>query len=98
MLRTAHGTFIGSLRLESKKPQQVFIESELKFGASTRTYIIRERPAQTNMHFSALDISAGENNRDSSFSENDLSNSHNNSLLPESEAELDVIEFFYNSY
>ena len=40
----AHGTFIGTIRLGSKQPQQVPIDSELHFGASSRRYIIRERP------------------------------------------------------
>ena len=40
----AHGTYIGSIRLEGKKPQQVPIDSEIHFGASTRKYVIRERP------------------------------------------------------
>lgn len=40
----AHGTFIGTLRLEKRKPTPVPIDSELRFGASTRHYIIRERP------------------------------------------------------
>lgn len=40
----AHGTYIGHIRLESKKPQQVPIDSEIHFGASTRIYMIRERP------------------------------------------------------
>lgn len=40
----AHGTFIGSLRLEAYKPTQLPIGSNFHFGASTRTYIIRERP------------------------------------------------------
>ncbi|ESO03369.1 hypothetical protein HELRODRAFT_100131 [Helobdella robusta] len=43
-LGSTHGTFIGQLRLEPKKPQQVPIDSLMHFGASTRTYIIRERP------------------------------------------------------
>ena len=41
---SAHGTFIGSLQLDSKKPQQVPIDSQIHFGASTRIYTIRERP------------------------------------------------------
>ena len=41
---STHGTYIGRIRLESKKPTQVHIDSTLSFGASTRTYIIRERP------------------------------------------------------
>jgi hypothetical protein len=44
LLFIAHGTFIGSLRLESHKPTQLPIDSTFHFGASTRYYIIRERP------------------------------------------------------
>ena len=40
-LGSAHGSFIGNVKLEHNKPQQVFIDSQLKFGASTRVYIIR---------------------------------------------------------
>lgn len=43
-LGSTHGTFIGTIRLELNKPQQVPLDSELHFGASTRIYIIRERP------------------------------------------------------
>ncbi|WAR23306.1 PP1R8-like protein [Mya arenaria] len=43
-LGSTHGTYIGHIRLESKKPQQIPIDSEIHFGASTRIYIIRERP------------------------------------------------------
>lgn len=40
----AHGTFLGHIRLEAHKPQQVPIDSTISFGASTRTYTIREKP------------------------------------------------------
>lgn len=43
-LGSTHGTFIGSLRLEPHKPTQLPIDSVFHFGASTRNYIIRERP------------------------------------------------------
>lgn len=43
-LGSTHGTFIGSLRLEAYKPTQLPIDSSFHFGASTRNYIIRERP------------------------------------------------------
>jgi len=43
-LGSTHGTFIGSLRLEGYKPTQLPIDSGFHFGASTRNYIIRERP------------------------------------------------------
>lgn len=32
------------MRLERQKPTQVPLDSTLSFGASTRTYILRERP------------------------------------------------------
>lgn len=41
---TAHGSYLGSIRLEPNKPQQVPLDSTIRFGASTRTYIVRERP------------------------------------------------------
>lgn len=41
---SAHGTYIGNLRLEANKPTQLPIDSTFHFGASTRYYIIRERP------------------------------------------------------
>jgi len=43
-LGSTHGTYIGSLRLEGYKPTQLPIGSNFHFGASTRMYIIRERP------------------------------------------------------
>ncbi|XP_063237571.1 nuclear inhibitor of protein phosphatase 1 isoform X2 [Bacillus rossius redtenbacheri] len=43
-LGSTHGTYIGSLRLEANKPTQLPIDSTFHFGASTRYYIIRERP------------------------------------------------------
>jgi len=43
-LGSTHGTFIGSLRLEAYKPTQLPIDSSFHFGASTRNYILRERP------------------------------------------------------
>ncbi|KAK3612703.1 hypothetical protein CHS0354_042230 [Potamilus streckersoni] len=43
-LGSTHGTYIGHIRLESKKPQHVPIDSEIHFGASSRIYVIRERP------------------------------------------------------
>lgn len=48
-LGSVHGTYIGRIGLESNKPQQVPIDSEIHFGASTRIYVIRERPQQTAM-------------------------------------------------
>merc|ERR1739844_151454 len=43
-LGSTHGTFIGNILLEKHKPTQLQIDSRFRFGASTRQYIIRERP------------------------------------------------------
>ena len=72
---TAHGTFIGHIRLESKKPQQVPLDSEIHFGASTRIYIIRERPQP---------MAQGEEGDKQGEKEGNLLG------LPETETELDV--------
>ncbi|XP_043462971.1 nuclear inhibitor of protein phosphatase 1 [Leptopilina heterotoma] len=47
-LGSTHGTYIGNMRLESNKPTQLPIDSTFHFGASTRYYIIRERPQTGN--------------------------------------------------
>ena len=43
-LFSAHGTFIGTVRLEANKPTQLPVDSVFKFGESTRRYVLRERP------------------------------------------------------
>nr|CAG4637820.1 EOG090X07CE [Chydorus sphaericus] len=43
-LGSTHGTFIGTMRIESEKPTQLPIDSTFHFGASSRYYILRERP------------------------------------------------------
>ena len=73
----AHGTFIGSIRLDNKKPQQVPIDSEIHFGASTRRYIVRERPQTA--------VSSINDDRKGDETEGNLLG------LPETETELDVI-------
>lgn len=40
----AHGTFIGNLRIDGHKPTQLPINTTFHFGASTRYYVLRERP------------------------------------------------------
>lgn len=47
-LGSTHGTFIGSIRLEPNKPTQLPVDSTFHFGASTRLYILRERPQNTS--------------------------------------------------
>nr|SVE76424.1 EOG090X07CE [Daphnia longispina] len=43
-LGSTHGTYIGTMRIESEKPTQLPVDSTFHFGASTRYYILRERP------------------------------------------------------
>ncbi|OXA63419.1 nuclear inhibitor of protein phosphatase 1 [Folsomia candida] len=43
-LASTHGTYIGSMRLESNKPTQLPVDTTFHFGASTRMYILREKP------------------------------------------------------
>ena len=90
----AHGTFIGHIRLESHKPQQVHIDSEIHFGESSRIYIIRERP---QAHGNKLHHIFG-NSTNTTSSNNDVNGDHNDEnkeanssfSMPESEIELDV--------
>ncbi|XP_055904941.1 nuclear inhibitor of protein phosphatase 1 [Eupeodes corollae] len=76
-LGSTHGTYIGTLRLESNKPTQLQINMTFHFGASTRQYILRERP------------SAG--HRSSIIEDLPLNESSDGALLglPESQTELD---------
>lgn len=47
-LGSTHGTYIGSIRLEPHKPTQLPVDSKFHFGASTRIYILRERPQKAS--------------------------------------------------
>ncbi|XP_050296842.1 nuclear inhibitor of protein phosphatase 1 [Anthonomus grandis grandis] len=85
-LGSTHGTFIGTLRLEGYKPTQLPIDSSFHFGASTRNYIIRERP-QTGIRPIIDEIEkAGEE------SEGGLLG------LPETEMELDNLTEFNTAH
>ena len=76
-LNSTHGTFIGSIRLEPHKPTILQINSGFHFGASTRNYILRERPS---------------NSRTNILEEIPLADSTDGTLLglPESQDEVDV--------
>jgi hypothetical protein len=80
VMLVAHGTYIGSLRLEAHKPTQLPIDSTFHFGASTRYYIIRERP-QTGARPIIEELE-----KTSEEAEGGLLG------LPETETELDVSE------
>lgn len=79
-LFSAHGTFIGTLRLEPHKPTQLQINSNFHFGASTRQYILRERPTASSRSGSIME-------------DIPMSESVDGTLLglPESQTDLDVI-------
>lgn len=75
----AHGTYIGAVRLEANRPTQLHMNSTFHFGASTRKYVLRERP------------SAG-SNRPNIMEDIPMTDSVDGTLLglPESQSELDV--------
>lgn len=74
----AHGTFIGSLRLEGHKPTQLQINSTFHFGASTRYYTLRERPSVCSRNTNIMeDIPMNESSDGALLG------------LPESQTELD---------
>ncbi|KAJ8944934.1 hypothetical protein NQ318_013082 [Aromia moschata] len=85
-LGSTHGTFIGTLRLEAYKPTQLPIDSSFHFGASTRNYIIRERP-QTGIRPIIDEIEkAGEETEGGLLG------------LPETETELDNLTEFNTAH
>ncbi|KAL7675428.1 hypothetical protein ACOME3_001688 [Neoechinorhynchus agilis] len=43
-LGSTHGTFIGKIRMESHRPLQLELDRPFHFGASTRFYVIRNKP------------------------------------------------------
>lgn len=46
-LKSTHGSFIGSIRLDPNTPHQLQLDQTIHFGASSRTYTLRERPQGT---------------------------------------------------
>ncbi|XP_011496015.1 PREDICTED: nuclear inhibitor of protein phosphatase 1 isoform X2 [Ceratosolen solmsi marchali] len=86
-LGSTHGTYIGSMRLESQKPTQLPIDSGFHFGASTRYYVIRERP-QTGIRAIIDEL---EKNNDDQDTGGLLG-------LPETETELDNLTEFNTAH
>ena len=76
----AHGTFIGSVRVDPHQPVQVQVDSTLSFGASTRCFTLRERP---NMQ-SAMSNNSNTNQDDADVGMRGLLG------LPEEDTELNV--------
>ena len=82
-LFAAHGTFLGHIRLEAHKPQQIPIDSTISFGASTRTYTIREKP-QTQGTAGGAESKTGDDEELKGLLG-----------LPEEETELEVLYYFF---
>ncbi|XP_033223866.1 nuclear inhibitor of protein phosphatase 1 [Belonocnema kinseyi] len=86
-LGSTHGTYIGNMRLESNKPTQLPIDSTFHFGASTRYYIIRERPQTGNRTIiDELEKSSEDNEAGGLLG------------LPETETELDNLTEFNTAH
>ncbi|XP_012288697.1 nuclear inhibitor of protein phosphatase 1 [Orussus abietinus] len=86
-LGSTHGTFIGNMRLEAHKPTQLPIDSTFHFGASTRYYIIRERPQSgTRAIIEELEKSSEDNEAGGLLG------------LPETETELDNLTEFNTAH
>ncbi|XP_065843422.1 nuclear inhibitor of protein phosphatase 1-like [Oscarella lobularis] len=79
-LDSSHGTFVNGIRLEAKKPTPVEINSILSFGASTRTYSLREKPETSSASRATMTTTDG--------------GGEENVELPEQEAKLlDLTEY-----
>ncbi|KAH9280561.1 Nuclear inhibitor of protein phosphatase 1 [Echinococcus granulosus] len=88
-LGSVHGTFIGRIKLEPERPQQVPVDSEIHFGASTRVYIIRERPNPI------INSSTAEADR---LIKEAADATGNANKLPQSEVELDNLTQFNTAH
>ncbi|XP_012266299.1 nuclear inhibitor of protein phosphatase 1 isoform X1 [Athalia rosae] len=86
-LGSTHGTYIGNMRLDPNKPTQLPIDSTFHFGASTRYYIIRERPQSgARPIIEELEKSAEDNDAGGLLG------------LPETETELDNLTEFNTAH
>ncbi|KAG1649976.1 Nuclear inhibitor of protein phosphatase 1 [Nymphon striatum] len=88
-LGSTHGTYIGSIKLESQKPTQLPTDSTFHFGASTRMYILRERPSMPKP--------GGHDNSDKLGAETDQIEGGLLGL-PETEGELDNLTEFNTAH
>ncbi|XP_071487873.1 nuclear inhibitor of protein phosphatase 1-like [Diadema antillarum] len=89
-LGSTHGTFLGSICLEANKPQQVPIDSIIHFGASTRSYILREKPQTITVAMKSADAEVMDK------TEEDISTGLLG--LPEEENELDNLTEFNTAH
>ncbi len=61
MIISGHGTYIGTIRLESLCPQFVQLSNTFHFGASTRRYVLRAKLTGTDSTFDDIDGIYGSN-------------------------------------
>ena len=87
-LGSTHGTFIGSIKLEPHKPTQLTPGLSFHFGASTREYILREKPK------SAGSLASASNSESNSANSGDSDVPIESSDLPEDQIELDHLTEF----
>lgn len=85
-LGSTHGTFIGNVRLESNKPTQLPVDTAFHFGASTRVYILRERPQKSSRSATEEQDKVGEELEGGLLG------------LPETETELDNLTEFNTAH
>ncbi|EDV23461.1 Nuclear inhibitor of protein phosphatase 1 [Trichoplax sp. H2] len=101
-LGSTHGTFLGSVRLEANKPQQLPVDSTILFGASTRCYVIREKPptrvipvggdnSEDNAVKSLLSLPENDNELDDLTEYNTAHNKRISSLVIENDKSNDIL-------
>ncbi len=86
------------MRLEANKPQQLFIDSEIRFGASTRLYVIRERPqSQQQQQQQSINSKSSLIQKQQQQHENNTTGNSSNKTsktLPETEDDLNNLTEF----
>jgi len=99
-LSSTHGTYIGNMRLEGQKPTQLPIDSKFHFGASTRMYIIRERPQAGPRSHAVMDELEATAKEGQKAKEGQAKAAGQGGLLglPESEYELDNLTEFNTAH
>lgn len=91
-LKSTHGTFIGTIRLEPQKPTQVQVDSVIRFGASSRSYVLREKPAMPSSNLKQSENSEKMEEETEEGSKGGLLG------LPESDTELDDLTEFNTAH
>ena len=63
-LKSAHGTFIGYRRLEPHVPIQLPADVQLRIGASTRRYVFKNKPLETEKRQQEIELPEEEEDLD----------------------------------